>query len=77
VLAGLERNIADSTDFYETGLVIAAGGGLDVVVNDRRGIPAVADYFPCCTCSGGTFTFNNIRWSTSILFRVRSLKLSR
>jgi len=73
VLVGAGRpgaNIGDSTDFHETGLVIAGGGGLDVVVNDRLGIRAIqADYFPYRTSSGDTFTFNNIRWSTGILFR--------
>lgn len=56
--------------FSDSAMVMGIGGGLDVPVGKSISLrPIEADYFPYRTSNGSTFTFNNFRWRTGVVFR--------
>jgi hypothetical protein len=60
----------DLAEFDETGFAAAAGGGVDVVAHPNVAVRAIEfDYFPFRNGNGETFTFNNVRWRSGVVFR--------
>lgn len=60
----------DSTDFDKSGFAASVGGGVDVVAHRNVAVRAIEfDYFPFRNGDGKTFTFNNIRWRSGVVFR--------
>jgi hypothetical protein len=69
-ISASDRNTDISIDFHETGFAVAAGGGLDVIINDQVALrPIEVDYFPYRTSNGDVFTFNNVRWRSGVVIR--------
>ncbi|MBI3933840.1 MAG: outer membrane beta-barrel protein [Acidobacteria bacterium] len=60
----------DSSEFEETGFAASVGGGVDVLAHSNVAVRAIEfDYFPYRTGNGDTFTFNNVRLCSGVVFR--------
>ena len=68
-VSGSARLNRDSFQGDKTGFAAAVGGGVDVVVNRHLSIRAIeVEFFPYRESNGDTFTFNNLRWSSGLVF---------
>jgi hypothetical protein len=65
-----EVRASDEVEFDETGFAASAGGGVDVVAHRNVAVRAIEfDYFPYRNSTGDTFTFNNFRWRSGVVFQ--------
>ncbi|MDA2924825.1 porin family protein [Acidobacteria bacterium AH-259-L09] len=68
-VTGSVRLDSESADFDDNVFTAAAGAGLDVRVNSKIAVRLIEfDYFPVRRGNGETFTFNNVRWRTGVVF---------
>ena len=59
----------DSSEFDKTGFAASVGGGVDVLAHPNVAVRAIVfDYFPFRNRNGDTFTFNNVRWRSGVVF---------